>query len=214
VLPIAERSGNISTRSRGDVALALIAAISTLAFAWSGFQSTEWVRDRFLLSDQAAAASQQSLELAAEADRLEERDTILFVEWLVAIDTGNPETAAIVFDLFRPPLQEFVRNVEVDEQGRPTETIFESVEYDVQDLREQSEALDREAYEQSAASREASRIAARYGGLGLLFAAVLASSGVAARFGSRVRPLLIVVASGLLTIGLVVMAMTPLSLFK
>jgi hypothetical protein len=79
MLPIVERSGNISTRSRGDVALALTAAISTLAFAWSGCESIEWVRDRFLLSDQAAAASQHSLELAAEADRLEERDTILFV---------------------------------------------------------------------------------------------------------------------------------------
>lgn len=214
MLPLLEPVDNTAARGRTDAALALIAALSTLAFAWSGFQSAEWVRERFLLSDEAAAASEQSLELAAESDRLEERDTILFVEWLVALDSGQPQTADIVFDLFRPPLKEFVRTVDVDEQGLPTESIYESVDYDVIDLREQSAALDMEASEKSSESREASKIAARYGGLGLLFAAVLASSGVSSRFGTRVRRPLIVVTGGLLSIGLVALVVTPLSVFN
>ena len=212
VLPITEPSHDVAARDRGDTVLALIAAVSMLAFAWAGFQSAEWIRERFLLSDRAAVASEQSLKLAAEADRFEERDTNLFVEWLIANDAGNPQTAEIVFDLFRSPLKEFVRTVDVDEQGLPTESIYESVEYDVLDLREQSPALDRESNEQSSASRKASGIAARYGGLGILFAAALASSGVATRFGLRVRRPLIIVTAGLLTVGLVAMAITPFTM--
>lgn len=100
MLPITEPSHDVAARDRGDTMLALIAAVSMLAFAWAGFQSPEWIRERFLLSDRAAVASERSLKLAAEADHLEERYTNLFVEWLIAIDAGNPQTADIVFDLF------------------------------------------------------------------------------------------------------------------
>ncbi|WP_394936345.1 hypothetical protein [uncultured Ilumatobacter sp.] len=100
MLPITEPSHDVAARDRGDTMLALTAAVSMLAFAGARFQSAEWVRERFLLSDKAAVASEQSLKLAAEADRLEERDTNLFVELLIAIDAGNPQTAEVVFDLF------------------------------------------------------------------------------------------------------------------
>ena len=56
---------NEISRRRSDAALAILASLSMLAFAWSGFQSAEWVRERFLRSDDAAAASEQSLKLAA-----------------------------------------------------------------------------------------------------------------------------------------------------
>lgn len=214
MLPIVDDSADVDARGRSDAALAVIAAVSTLAFAWAGFQSAEWVRERFLLSDESAAASEQALELAAEADRLEERDTILFVEWLVALDSGQTETAAIVFNLFRPPVQEFVRTIDVNDQGVPTETLFDSGEYDVVRLREQSAALDREAAEKTTASNEASKTAARYGGLGLLFVAVLACSGVATRFGRRIRRPLIVITGALLTIGLLAMTLTRVSFLR
>ena len=204
---------NETSRRRSDAALAILASLSMLAFAWAGFQSAEWVRERFLRSDDASAASQQALELAAEADRLEERDTILFVEWLVAVDAGKEETADIVFNLFRPPVQEYINNAEVDDRGLPVESLLESTDYDVFDLRAKSAELVREAQERSAASREASKIGARYGGLGLLFAAVLASIGVATRFeSSRVRRPILVTSGALMMIGLIMMLATPLSI--
>ena len=204
---------NETSRRRSDAALAILASLSMLAFAWSGFQSAEWVRERFLRSDDASAASQQALELAAEADRLEERDTILFVEWLVAVDAGKEETADIVFNLFRPPIQEYINNAELDDRGLPVESLLESTDYDVFHLRAKSAELVREAQERSAASREASKIGARYGGLGLLFAAVLASIGVATRFeSSRVRRPILFTSGGLMVIGLVMMLATPLSI--
>ena len=204
---------NETSRRRSDAALAILASLSMLAFAWSGFQSAEWVRERFLRSDDASAASQQALELAAEADRLEERDTILFVEWLVAVDAGKQETADIVFNLFRPPVQEYIVTAEVDDRGIPVESLLDSIEYDVVELRSESAESDREAQEQSAASREASKIGARYGGLGLLFAAVLASTGVASRFeSSRVRRPILITSGALMMIGLLLMIVTPLSI--
>ncbi|WP_394936343.1 hypothetical protein [uncultured Ilumatobacter sp.] len=46
----------------------------------------------------------------------------------------------------------------------------------------------------------------------ILFAAALASSGVATRFGLRVRRPLIIVTASLLTVGLVAMAITPFTM--
>jgi hypothetical protein len=201
------------SRRRSDTALAILASLSMLAFAWSGFQSSEWVRERFQRSDDAAAASEQSLELAAEADRLEERDTLLFIEWLVALDSGEPATADIIFDLFRPPVQEFVLTVEFDERGLPVESLLDSTEYDVFELRTEAAELDREAQKQRAGTREASKTGARYGGLGLLFAAVLASTGVATRFeSSRVRRPILIASTAVIAIGLIALMLTPLSM--
>ena len=90
-----------SKGGRRDGLMMALAAIAMIAFAWSGFQSAEWVRVRFLRSDVAASLSEDALEISAEADRLEERDIILYVEWLVALDTDAFETAEDVFLL--PP---------------------------------------------------------------------------------------------------------------
>ena len=210
-----EELDGATVQRRSDAILAVIAAVSTLAFAWAGFQSGEWLRERFLLSDQSAAASEQALELSAEADRLEERDTILFVEWLIAVDTGQDDSAAIVFDLFREPVQDFVNSVDLNEQGIPSESIFESVNYDVAELRADAAELDQEARAKSEESRKASQTAARYGGLGVLFAVVLVASGVAARFMlSRIRRPIIFVCVGLMVVGGVGLVLTPFSLFS
>ncbi|MDX2379509.1 MAG: hypothetical protein QNM02_07095 [Acidimicrobiia bacterium] len=104
MLPTAEDARVEAARTRrSESVLALIAAVATLAYAWSGYQSAEWVRERFHRSDSAAALSEDALKISAEADRLEERDTILFVEWIVALEATDDATAKVVFDLFRPP---------------------------------------------------------------------------------------------------------------
>jgi hypothetical protein len=38
-----------SRTRRSDSILALLAALATLGFAWSGFESAQWVRERFSL---------------------------------------------------------------------------------------------------------------------------------------------------------------------
>jgi hypothetical protein len=94
-----------------------MARLATIAFAWSGYESAEWVRERFQHSDDIASLSEDALKLAAEADRLEERDTILFVEWLIAVDSGDRATVEAVFKLLRPPVQNYILSAELDDSG-------------------------------------------------------------------------------------------------
>ena len=208
-----EPSPDLDQRTRVDTVLAIVAAVAMLAFAWSGFQGAQWVRERFQFSDDAAAASEQALELAAEADRLQDRDTVLFIEWLVAADSGDQETADIVFGLFRPEVKSWVLSVDLDEAESPTDSLIDNPAYDVNELRARSEQLEEVSDIQAARSREASETGARYGGLGLLFAVVLASVGIASRFEHhRIRSSLLVVSLLLLGIGIAALVVTPISL--
>jgi len=206
-------SPEVGKRTRVDTALAVVAAVAMLAFAWSGFQGAQWVRERFQFSDDAAAASEQALELAAEADRLEARDTLLFIEWLVAVDSGDQATADIVFGLFRPEVRTWVLTADLEGSSSPTDSLLDDPAYDVNALRLESAQLDDESAAQAAKSREGSKTAARYGGLGLLFAVVIASVGIASRFEHhRIRTSLLMISSVLLGIGLAALAVTPVSL--
>jgi hypothetical protein len=212
MLPIADSDLESARTRRSDTLLALLAAVATLAFAWSGFQSAEWVRERFQRSDAAAAMSEDALKISAEADRLEERDTILFVEWLLALDSTDVATAEVVFELFRPQIQDYLRTVTLDENGAPEVPPFESPQYDVTEMRAEAAELEGGARAENALSRTASENGARYGALGVMFAAVLASVGIATRFSERrVRMGLTAVAGLLCAVGLVYLAFSPLS---
>jgi hypothetical protein len=189
-----------------------MAALATIAFAWSGYESAEWVRERFQHSDDIASLSEDALKLAAEADRLEERDTILFVEWLIAVDSGDRATVEAVFKLLRPPVQNYILSAELDDSGVPTVPPFDSENYDVVELRAEAEALETAAREANKNSDRASEIGARYGALGVLFAAVLAAVGIATRFEGRTRLGLALVALCLCSIGLVFMLFSPVRL--
>jgi hypothetical protein len=197
---------------RREGLMTAFAAIAMIAFAWSGFQSAEWVRERFLRSDLAAVLSEDALEISAEADRLEERDLILYVEWLVAVDTEAFETAEDVFSLFRPDVQQQLLETEFGPDGTPVVPPFDDPSYDVFEMRSAANDLETESREQNAKSRDASRNAARYGGLGVIFAAVLAAVGITGRFhGLKSRRILSSLATGLLVIGLLYLAFSPVS---
>lgn len=210
--PREEAPGGKHASRRSETALALLAAATTIAFAWSGFQSAEWVRERFLRSDDAAAFSEESAELSAEADRLQERDTILYVEWRVALDAGDQKTADVIFELFRPELQSYLSEAPVDDLGLPLGSPFDDPEYDVAIKRVEARELEADSRENDVESRRASRNGARYGGLGVLFAVVLALVGIATRFEDRrTRRALIVVAGALFVLGGMFLGSSPLS---
>jgi hypothetical protein len=197
---------------RREGLMTAFAAVAMIAFAWSGFQSSEWVRARFLRSDVAAVLSEDALEISAEADRLEERDIILYVEWLVAVDAGAFETAEDVFLLFRPEVQQQVLESGFGTDETPPVPPFDDPGYDAFEMRSQANDLETESREQNAKSRDASRNAARYGGLGVMFAAVLAAVGIAGRFhGRRWRGTLFSLAAGVLVIGLLYLAFSPVN---
>lgn len=201
-----------SPRGRSDTALALLAAVATMAFAWSGFQSAEWVRERFLASDEAASLSEQSLEVSAEADRLEERDSAFYIEWRLALQAGDLKTAEVIYDLFRENLQLYIELAPTAADGLPRVPPFDDPEYDANEGRAKARRLDARSDELSDESRQASKNGARYGGVGVLFAAVLAAVGIASRFDDlRTRRALAVLAVVLSAAGLVFLLFSPLS---
>jgi hypothetical protein len=213
VLPTPEDvdAAPLNGRRRGGLMVAL-ASIAMIAFAWSGFQSAEWVRERFLRSDVAATLSEDALEISAEADRHEERDVILYVEWFVALDNESPETAEDVFSFFRPQVQRQLLETALDPDGKPVVAPFDDPSYDLIDMRSQANDLETESREQNAKSIDASRNAARYGGLGVLFAAVLAAVGITGQIHrERSRRVLSSLAGGLLVIGLLYLTFSPVS---
>ena len=139
-------------------------------------------------------------------------DVILYVEWLVARDTGALETAEDVFPLFRPEMQQQLLETEIDRAGVPVVPPFDDPDYDVVKMRSQARDLESESRDQNAKSRDASRNAARYGGLGVMFAAVLAAVGISGQFHhKRSRRILSSLAGGLLLVGLLYMAFSPIS---
>lgn len=199
-------------RRRSDTILAVRAAMATMAFAWSGFQSAEWVRKRFLLSGDAAALSEESLELSAEADRVEQRDSVFYVEWRLALQAGDREIAEVIDGLFREPLQRWVEAAPVAADGQPRVPPFDDPGYDANESRATAREMDAESDALDIESREASKAGARYGGIGVLFAAVLAAVGVGSRFDDpRTRRVLIVLAGALFVAGMVFLAFSPVS---
>jgi hypothetical protein len=114
--------------------------------------------------------------------------------------------------LFRPQLQQQLLETDLGSDGTPLVPPFDDPSYDVDDMRSQANDLETESREQNGKSRDASRNAARYGGLGVMFAAVLAAVGITGRLhGKHSRRILSSLAGGLLVIGLLYLTFSPVA---
>ena len=195
---------------RGDVALAVLAAIATIGFAWTGFQSTAWLRHRFSEADKVAALNEEALAASTRADSVQERDTILYVEWLEAREADDETSAAVLFELFREPVQDYVETAEPVVGGVPLVPPFDAEGYDVAEKRQEARELAAAADRHLEETERATELAARYGGIGVIFAAVLASTGVATRFvGVWIRRSFIIVGGVLATTAILLLVFTP-----
>lgn len=189
----------------------VLVALASLALAWAGFQASEWARERLDASDESAALREESNQLSARADRLEQQDTVLYVQYVLAVEAGQQEESAELFDLLRPELQAYVRSAPTDDNGVPLSPPFDSPGYDAQVIRQESERVRGDRQEVDGRGAEASRNVARYGAMGVFFAVSLVVAGIASRFEDPYRWVLHVLARTLLAIGLVFLVLTPMS---
>ena len=196
------------TATRSHVVLV---ALASLALAWAGFQASEWTRERLDASDESAALREESNQLNARADRLEQQDTMLYVQYLLAAEAGRQEEAAELFDLLRPELQAYVQSAPTNDNGVPLSPPFDSPGYDAQVIRQESERVRAERQDVDGRGAEASRNVARYGARGVFFAVSLVVAGISSRFEDPYRRVLHVLARTLLAIGLVLLVLTPMS---
>jgi len=201
----------VDQERKGTLGHAVLVAVASLALAWSGFQGSEWARERLDASDESAALREEAGQLKAQAERVEQQDTVLYVQGLAAIEAGAEGTADKLFALFRPGLQDNVESAPVDEDGVPLTSPFESADYGPRATEEEADQVDAERRDVEEQAGEASANVARYGGMGVLFAVALVVTGIAGRFDDSHRRGLKHVARLLLVIGLVFLLFTPLS---
>ena len=197
---------------RADFVLAVLAGLATVGFAWTGYQSASWIRERFEMSDLAARASVEAVAATTEADRTLDRDTLLYAQWLAAIQSGDPETAEALYNLFGEDLQELLADSGVAEDGTPVDDPLADPEYEATELKAEAARLEAEAREFERNSREASSNAARYGGIGVTFTSVLAATGIALRFSNvRLQRVFVVICSLLTLAALALTLVSPVN---
>ncbi len=202
-----------SHRRRSDTILAVLAAASMLALAWAGFQSAQWVRERFQRSDESTALSEEAAVLSAEADRLEERDVLLYLEWHLSLADGTDDVAAGIYDLFREEFRAYLEQHADDPATLLFDQPFDDPAYDVSAQRVVAAEVEEASKKASRLSRDASKTGARYGGLGVIFAAVLAAVAIATRFHDKwIRRTLTLIAALVFVVGFVYLVASPLSM--
>jgi hypothetical protein len=162
-------------------------------------------------SDESAALREEANQLSARADRLEQQDTVLYVQYVLAVESGRQEEANELFNLLRPELQVYVQSAPTDDNGVPLSPPFDSPDYDAQAIRQESDSVRAERQDVDDQGGEASSNVARYGAMGVLFAVSLVVAGIASRFEDPYRRALHVLARTLLVIGLVLLVLTPMS---
>lgn len=96
----------VSRRERNlELFATLILAITTVATAWSGFQSTLWSGEQSALYAQAGGRRTESVRAGNEALSLRLIDLNLMTSWLDAFATGNTELTDFYQQRFRPEFQ-------------------------------------------------------------------------------------------------------------
>jgi hypothetical protein len=192
---------------RTDVVLAVLAAVATVGFAWCGYQSSSWVRERFERADTASDLGADAIGVESEADRIEQVDVLLYAQWVAAIEDGDTELAESLFGLFRPEVRALVGTVDQPPSTDP----FGAEDYSARTRRGEARELEQRARALTRDAADASAAAARYSGIAVTFTAVLAATGIAIRFqNARVRRTFVVITSVLSLVAIVLVALSPI----
>ncbi len=93
--PVSKRERNL------ELFATLILAITTVATAWSGFQSTLWSGEQSALYAQASARRTESVKADSEAQFNQQVDLTLMTNWLDAFAAGETELSDFYEERFR-----------------------------------------------------------------------------------------------------------------
>ncbi len=176
-----------------EIAATILLALSAIATAWSGYQSSQWHGEQALASGRATATRVESARASGVANRQVQIDVATFTAWADAYARGEDELAAFYRqrfrDEFRPAFERWGASRPLtNPEAAPTP--FALPEYQLQAL-EDADRLEREA----AAAGEEVKVdverANRYVLAVVLFATALALAGIGARL--RVFPVRVTV---------------------
>ncbi|MDZ7733282.1 MAG: hypothetical protein U5R31_09335 [Acidimicrobiia bacterium] len=200
---------------RVELIAAILLSIATVATAWSAFQATKWGGVMAIEFSNANAARTEATAASDAAGQFVGIDVQLFTQWLNAYEDGNQELAQVYERRFREdfkPAFEAWWAMDPFENPESTQVPFQMEEYHLPE-EQQAIELTAEADEASEAARVANQRGDNYVLTTVLFASVLFFAGVSGKFNARrAKIITLVMASGILVIGIGLIATFPVQL--
>lgn len=191
----------------------ILLAVTTLAVAWSGYQSARWGGVQSTKFSQAGALRTESVRASNTAGQFFQIDIGLFTNWINAYANDNQPLVEFYEERFRDEFKPaFEAWLATDPQNNPDapSSPFTMPEYSVS-FAEEAERLEAEAAKTFEEGSEANQTSDDYILNTVLLASVLFLSGIYSRFKAiRGRIILLVFALLLLMIGLINIATYPI----
>jgi hypothetical protein len=196
-----------------EIITAIILSFSTVASAWSVYQSGGWNKVEKDLLFESSQFRTESLRSSSAAMQFKAIDVSMFLEYSQAYSQENTRLGDFIYQRFRPGMRNAVDAwIALDPLVNPDAppAPFYMAEYVLAEEIDAEEFLvlaEEKVFEASQAAKNADR----FSQLTVLFAATLFFAGITTKFEStRIRLVMLVLAVGTLSTGLVVMLTTPI----
>ncbi len=189
---------------------AVVLALATVATAWCAYQSTLWGGDETKYRAAANSATIKASQASNAALQQASFHAGLFVQWATAYSEQNDQLADFLYQRFPPALKKatdaWIATQPLQNPDAPTSP-FAMPDYQLSE-REEAARWEAEAAAQLAKADDADQISDHYVLLTVVFASVLFFAGIAGKFQSRLIDLAMLIASGLVFVGGLGIALT------
>jgi hypothetical protein len=180
-------TGDERVAYRIDVVSTVLLALATVATAWAGYQSARWHGEQAAAQARATAARVEATRSSGVANRQDEIDVALFIQWVDARALGDTQLEEFYRrrfrDEFRPAFQAWIAAKPLTNPGAPL-TPFAMPEYELAATR-QVERLEAKAEAAAEDAGEDIERADRYVLAVVLFASSLFFAGISTRLRTQ-----------------------------
>jgi len=170
-----------------DVVSTVLLALATVATAWAGYQSSRWHGEQAEAQARATAARVESARFSGVANRQDQIDVALFIQWVDAHTLGETRLAEFYRrrfrDEFRPAFQAWLATKPLTNPDAPL-TPFAMPDYQLAATRE-VDRLEAKAAVAAEVAREDIERADRYVLAVVLFASSLFFAGISTRLRTQ-----------------------------
>jgi len=189
-----------------EVIATIILAFTTLATAWSGYQSARWGGVQASSYSQAGALRTESTRASTSAGQLVQVDISIFTNWLNAYAEGNQPLVDFYQERFRdefkPAFDAWLATDPANNPDAPASP-FAMEEYNIQKLVE-AEELEKQAEEKFAEGSRANQTSDNYVLNTVILASVLFLIGIQSRLRSiPLRSVVLLIGFGILLFGII-----------
>jgi hypothetical protein len=195
-------------KRRLEIIAALLLSITTIATAWSAYQSSRWGGHMSILLNEAGAARTQESQQLALANSQTAIDVGVFLQYAEAIADENESLADFLHARFRPEMKVAVDAwlaTEPLQNPEAPSTPFDMPEYSLAASVEAAR-LNALAEEKGAAARAANQQGDDYTLLTIMFASTLFFAGISTKFQSlRIATFLLILGWLLFLLAILIM---------